>query len=118
MYSTYAKFGWFSTLSISFFFCFFCFYLNISVYLSIYLFLSHSSPSPCHPFHLLYPSQTLIPSHIPQGAPLEAAFQREWLEEEIEQAKLCATQVMIFTAHPWFLKQIIEDKEDGEEMLR
>jgi hypothetical protein len=107
------------TLSISFV-CYLSVFISISlfIFLSFSLFLSLSSPSPHHPFHLLSPSQTLIPSHIPQGAPLEAAFQREWLEEEIEQAKLCATQVMIFTAHPWFLKQIIEDKEDGEEMLR
>jgi hypothetical protein len=85
---------------------------SFSLYLSLSLSLALLS-SPHRPSPLL-----LLTSVIPQGAPLEAAFQREWLEEEIEQAKLCATQVMIFTAHPWFLKQIIEDKEDGEEMLR
>jgi hypothetical protein len=32
----------------------------------------------------------------PHDAPLEAAAQEDWLEEEIEQAKLCATQVYIY----------------------
>ena len=31
-----------------------------------------------------------------------------WLEEEIEQAKLCSTHILLFSYHPWFL----EDREE------
>lgn len=41
----------------------------------------------------------------------EVALQNEWFAEEIEQAKLCATHVIIFTFHPWFLSSI--DEEDS-----
>ena len=37
------------------------------------------------------------------GAPLEAAGQDLWFEEEIEQAKMCSIHIMIFSYHPWFI---------------
>ena len=41
----------------------------------------------------------------------EVTMQNEWFAEELEQAKLCATHVIIFTYHPWFLSSI--DEEDS-----
>jgi 3',5'-cyclic AMP phosphodiesterase CpdA len=38
--------------------------------------------------------------------PDEAKLQNEWLENEIEQAILCATSVLIFQHHPWFIDNI------------
>jgi hypothetical protein len=49
----------------------------------------------------------------PDAIPEVAAAQDIWFEEEIEQAKLCAQQVLIFTHHPWFLHDINED--EGEK---
>lgn len=45
----------------------------------------------------------------PVALPFEAAHQDAWFAEEIEQAKLGATHVLIFTHHPWFLSDIYED---------
>jgi hypothetical protein len=33
--------------------------------------------------------------------PVEALAQDIWFEEEIEQAKMCSTQLLIFSHHPW-----------------
>ena len=35
------------------------------------------------------------------AAPEEAAVQIEWLDEEIQQAKLCSTHLMVFSYHSW-----------------
>ena len=49
------------------------------------------------------------------GAPLEAATQDLWFEEEIEQAKMCSTHMMIFSYHPWFVGcRDEEDEGEGE----
>jgi len=45
----------------------------------------------------------------PAGAPEDAALQEKWLEEEVEQAKLCSAQVAIFSHHPWFVDDAAED---------
>ena len=45
----------------------------------------------------------------PAALPFEAAHQDAWFAEEIEQAKLGATHVLIFTHHPWFLSDVNED---------
>jgi hypothetical protein len=47
------------------------------------------------------------------AAPEEAVQQQLWLEEEIEQAKLCATTMVLFSYHPWFYSHI--DEEDLPE---
>jgi len=39
------------------------------------------------------------------------AWQEQWLAEEIDMAKLASTQLLVFTAHPWFITEINE--EDG-----
>lgn len=39
----------------------------------------------------------------------EAQKQLQWFEEEIEQAKLCATSIVLFTYHPWFHEHFEED---------
>lgn len=39
----------------------------------------------------------------------EAALQDSWLEEEIEQAKLCATNITLFSYHPFFYQDLDED---------
>lgn len=49
----------------------------------------------------------------PDAIPEVSAAQDIWFEEEIEQAKLCAQQVLIFTHHPWFLHTI--DEDEGEK---
>lgn len=49
----------------------------------------------------------------PSAIPEVSAAQDIWFEEEIEQAKLCAQQVLIFTHHPWFLHDVNED--EGEK---
>jgi hypothetical protein len=36
--------------------------------------------------------------------------QEEWLEEEIEQVKLCANNVMLLLYHPWYYFH--EEEED------
>eukprot|EP01039_Chlorochromonas_danica_P002033 gene2033-2216_t len=46
----------------------------------------------------------------PELAPLEAKEQELWLEEEIEQAKLCANVLVLFSYHPFFLDHA--DEED------
>lgn len=43
--------------------------------------------------------------------PDHAAYQDIWLDEELEQCKLCAIQVVIFSHHPWFLEH--GDEDDG-----
>jgi len=40
----------------------------------------------------------------------EAKEQLEWLEEEIEQSKLCATSIVLFTYHPWFYHEVDEEE--------
>lgn len=45
----------------------------------------------------------------PSSLPAEASKQDEWLAEEIEQAKLCSTHVLIFMHHPWFISNIEEE---------
>jgi hypothetical protein len=37
----------------------------------------------------------------------------KWLEEEIEQGKLCATQLMVFSHHPWFIEHADEEEEEN-----
>jgi hypothetical protein len=49
----------------------------------------------------------------PAAIPEVAHAQDVWLEEEIEQAKLCAQQVMVFSHHPWFLHSVDEDEGDS-----
>jgi 3',5'-cyclic AMP phosphodiesterase CpdA len=44
----------------------------------------------------------------PESAPEDAQLQDLWLVEEIEQAKLCATSVAVFSYHPWFHETIDE----------
>jgi hypothetical protein len=46
----------------------------------------------------------------PDGAPSEAARQRQWLDGEIEQSKLAACQVMIWSHHAWFLPSECPDE--------
>jgi serine/threonine-protein phosphatase CPPED1 len=43
------------------------------------------------------------------GSPAEAAKQEAWLAEEVQQCKLCATAVIVFSYHPWFLSDINEE---------
>ncbi len=38
-----------------------------------------------------------------------AARQNAWLAEEIDMAKLCSTQLLIFTSHSWFTESVEED---------
>lgn len=40
----------------------------------------------------------------------EAKEQLEWLEEEIEQCKLCATSIVLFTYHPWLYDNVDEEE--------
>ena len=47
----------------------------------------------------------------PTDAMDEAAKQDAWLIEEIEQAKLCATIIMVFTYHPWYVNTIDDDDD-------
>ncbi len=51
----------------------------------------------------------------PEAIPDVTAAQDIWFEEEIEQAKLCAQQVLIFTHHPWFLTDVNEGEEAGNQ---
>ena len=46
----------------------------------------------------------------PSSAVEESLKQDAWLTEEIEQAKLCATIIIVFTFHPWYLHTV--DDED------
>lgn len=46
----------------------------------------------------------------PSKAPDAAACQEKWLEEELEQAKLCATQIAIFSYHKW----VCDEVEDAD----
>jgi hypothetical protein len=39
----------------------------------------------------------------------EAELQSMWLEEEIEQAKLCACTIVLFSYHPWFYQHMEEE---------
>jgi hypothetical protein len=48
----------------------------------------------------------------PDAIPSVTEAQDIWLEEELEQAKLCAQQVLIFSHHPWFLNSF--DEDEGE----
>eukprot|EP01031_Cornospumella_fuschlensis_P036976 gene36976-44856_t len=43
----------------------------------------------------------------------EAKKQDIWLEEEVEQSKLCANTVIVFSYHPWFLE--FAEEEDAFE---
>lgn len=53
------------------------------------------------------------------NAPEEADLQSLWLEEEIEQAKLCASTIVLFTYHPWYYENIDEDDvEEFTERIR
>jgi hypothetical protein len=54
-----------------------------------------------------------FPYPLAQGAPDLASRQSLWLEEEVEQAKLGATHVVLFAHHPWFLRSPTEP--DSEE---
>ena len=58
---------------------------------------------------LILNSTLMMSAALP--AESESYKQNEWFAEEIEQAKLCATHVLIFTHHPWFLSTI--DEEDS-----
>ena len=46
-------------------------------------------------------------------APDLATEQEVWMTEEIEQAKLCAVSVIVFTFHPWYYTSIEEDDDEG-----
>jgi hypothetical protein len=48
----------------------------------------------------------------PDAIPSVTEAQDRWFEEELEQAKLCAQQVLIFSHHPWFLNSF--DEDEGE----
>jgi 3-phosphoinositide dependent protein kinase-1 len=43
----------------------------------------------------------------------EADAQEIWLDEEIEQAKLCSQHMIIFMHTPWFVTHIDEEYQDG-----
>lgn len=49
----------------------------------------------------------------PENVPDHAKAQNIWLEEELEQCKLGALQVIIFSYHPWFIEHA--EEEDSEE---
>jgi len=51
----------------------------------------------------------------PQNDPDHAAAQSAWFDEELEQAKLCAHHVMIFSHHAWCLSH--QDEEDSEWVI-
>ena len=51
------------------------------------------------------------------GAPMHAAAQNLWFEEEIEQAKMCSTHMMIFSYHPWFIKHRDEAVGEAQPMI-
>jgi hypothetical protein len=44
----------------------------------------------------------------------EAQRQWLWLEEEIEQCKLCATSIVVFAYHPWYLSHVNESPPDND----
>lgn len=50
---------------------------------------------------------------------LQAEAQRQWLwlEEEIEQCKLCATSIVVFTYHPWYLSHVHENPTETDEHM-
>ena len=51
-----------------------------------------------------------------QNVPDHAALQDTWFEEELEQSKLCAMQIVVFSHHMWFREHAEEDDEqDGED---
>jgi hypothetical protein len=42
----------------------------------------------------------------------EFTAQEEWLEEEIEQSKLCSNNILLFTYHPWYYYSAEEEDID------
>jgi hypothetical protein len=47
----------------------------------------------------------------PSSAVEESLKQDAWFTEEIEQAKLCSTIIIVFTYHPWYLHAVDEDDD-------
>jgi len=47
----------------------------------------------------------------PSSAVKESLKQDAWFTEEIEQAKLCSTIIIVFTYHPWYLHDVDEDDD-------
>mmetsp|Transcript_2778 Transcript_2778/g.4182 ORF Transcript_2778/g.4182 Transcript_2778/m.4182 type:complete len:928 (+) Transcript_2778:61-2844(+) len=45
----------------------------------------------------------------PERAPVQAAYQDTWLEEELEQCRMCAMHVVVFSHHRWFIDHADED---------
>lgn len=52
-----------------------------------------------------------------EECPEEAEEQNVWFSEEIEQAKLCSTLMVIYTYHPWFRSNIDEENEVTDHEL-
>ncbi len=53
-----------------------------------------------------------------EGAPEEADTQIKWLEEEIEQAKLCASTIVLFSYHPWYYHDLEEDDYNSQHNIK
>jgi hypothetical protein len=51
----------------------------------------------------------------PELVPEHAATQRTWLVEELEQCKLCAMQVVVFSFHSFFEQEGEGGQEGGQE---
>ncbi len=61
-------------------------------------------------------NSTLLCHQVGTGNPeLDNAVMDQdiWLEEEIEQAKLCSTHILLFSYHPWFLEHRDEEHVAG-----
>ena len=52
-----------------------------------------------------------------QGFHEEAVRQDSWFEEEIEQAKMCSTHMIIYSYHRWFSHSIDEESAEYGEVI-
>lgn len=58
-------------------------------------------------------NSSLFNENLPMDLVNEAVSQEIWLEDEIEQAKLCSQHVIIFMHTPWFVSHIDEEYQKG-----